>query len=231
MRFPFFITGAIVGVTCLFASGLGFQMLGESTYFTSYLANLAFHHNFHEVIPARLYRSSEMSRDELTALVRQHGIASVIDLRIDDDYVDESGKTEAQAVAEAGADYRHVPFSSRRADQRESVLKLLSAYQEMRPPFLVHCSSGTHRSGVASAIWLITKEGRSAAEASDQLSMRYGYFQWERDLKALLQGKPTLDRIISKYEEDSSRDGMSFEQWAREAPLLEPKNKSKTKDD
>ena len=62
-----------------------------------YAVSIAFHRNFHEVIPGELYRSGEMPRDELTTILRKHRIHTVIDLRLQDDEPDESGITEAQA--------------------------------------------------------------------------------------------------------------------------------------
>ena len=206
----------------LLVCALGYQMFDESTYFTSYVSNVVFNHNLHEVVPGRFYRSAEMSRKDLAQVVSERGIRSVIDLRIDEDGIDSSGKSEAQAVSEVGGTYRHIAFSSRRADQRESILKLLQAYSELPPPILVHCSSGTHRSGVASAIWLLEKEGRTPNEAAQQLSLKYGFLQWERDLKALIQGKPTLDRVISAYQETRGNSTLAFSDWAAEAPILGP---------
>jgi uncharacterized protein (TIGR01244 family) len=187
-----------VPVSVLIAA-IGYQMVSETTYFTSYAANAIFRYNFHSVTPGRFYRSAQMPRDALAETIREHGIRTVIDLRLNEDAPDESGTTEAETARRAGAVYRHVPFSSSRVNQRASLLALLAAYRETPSPILVHCSSGTHRAGVASAIWLIEQAGWPPERAAEQLSMKYGFFQPERDLKAFLQGRPTLDRVIHEY--------------------------------
>lgn len=200
---------------------LGYQMGGESTYFTSYAANALFRYNFHEVVPGRLYRSAQMPRAELTRTVREHGIKSVIDLRLTADAPDETGLTETEAARRGGAGYRHIPFSSARIDQRKSLLELLLAFDELPRPVLVHCSSGTHRAGVASAVWLLDQEGRPPEDAAGQLTMKYGFFRPERMLKEFVQGRPTLDRVIGEYARVRRESEIRFRDWASHSALLD----------
>lgn len=181
------------------------QMVTETTAVTSYLANTIFANNLHEVAPQKFYRSAEMSRAELQATIKQRGIKTVIDLRLDEDAPDSTGLSEADAASAVGAGYIHLPFSSSRADQLEQILKLLTAYDTSPLPILVHCSSGTHRSGVAAALWLMEKEARSYDEAMLQLTPRYGFFRFERDMKSFFQGAPTLDMIFARYRAETSK--------------------------
>ncbi len=211
-------------ILILVLSPVALQMIGESTYFTSYAANAIFRNNFHEVVPGRMYRSAQMSRSDLEEVIRANKIKSVIDLRLDEDSPDETGRSESEAAGAAGAAYRHIPFSSRRADQQESILRLLKAYSEMPPPFLVHCSSGTHRSGVAAAIWLLQNERGDTARAAEQLTMKYGFFQLERDLKAFFQNSPTLDHVISEYLAAQSKGPISFHDWVLSAEIVKASN-------
>ncbi len=207
----------------VFALGaLGYQATSDSTYFTSFVANAVFRDNFHEVVPGRFFRSAQMTRDAMTRTVREHGIKSVIDLRLQDDEPDEKNVSEAEAVERGGAIYRHIPFSSARVDQRPSLLALITAYRELPLPILVHCSSGTHRTGVASAIWLLDREGRSPEEAAGQLTMKYGFFQPERDIKAFFQKHPTLDHAISGYAAVSHDRQIPFSEWIVTSKLFDP---------
>lgn len=205
----------------LILSAVGYQMGTESTYFTSYAANAIFRNNFHAVVPGRLYRSAQMPRDELIDTIRANGIKTVIDLRLTGDAPDETGFTEAAAARQAGASYRHIPFSSSRVDQRTSLLALMSAYRELPEPILVHCSSGTHRAGVASAIWLLEQAGKTPEEAAEQLTLKYGFFQPERDLKAYMQGRPTLDRAIRDYAAVRRETKLSFREWVSSSVLFD----------
>jgi uncharacterized protein (TIGR01244 family) len=204
----------------VFTATIAYQMGTESTYFTSYAANALFRYNFHPVVPGRLYRSAQMPRDELIRTVQEHGIKSVIDLRLMADAPDDTGMTEAEAARRAGAAYRHIPFSSARVDQRASFTMLLAAYRELPSPVLLHCSSGTHRAGVASAVWLIDQAGWSPEHAAEQLTMKFGFFQPERDLKAFLKGHPTLDRAIREFVRVRRDRKISFREWVHTSALF-----------
>lgn len=190
------------------------QMLGETTAFTSFAANFLFEHNLHEVVPGRLFRSAEMSRGDLEEVIREHGIKTVIDLRLDEDFRDPASQlTEGDVAALQGARYVHVPFSSRFANQEPQVLNLLKIFDTAQTPVLVHCSSGTHRSGLAAAIWLLDKEHASLDRAYDQISIRYGFFSVERRLKSFFQGQPTLDALLGEYDIASAAAPQTFRQW------------------
>jgi uncharacterized protein (TIGR01244 family) len=202
------------------------QIAGETTYFTSFAANFIFKNNLHEIVPGRFFRSGQMNPADLTQTMKEHNIKTVIDLRLAvDDSDAEQGISEKQVVENAGGQYSHIPFSSARADQKEQIEKLLDTFEEAQTPILVHCSSGTHRSGIASALWLLEKEGKSVETAEDQISIRYGFFQFERDLKAFFQGKPTLDEVLREYAKANNAERISFREWLKNQDQLssEPK--------
>ncbi|WP_339950633.1 tyrosine-protein phosphatase, partial [uncultured Albimonas sp.] len=71
-------------------------------------------------------------------------------------------------------------------------------------PVLFHCKSGADRAGLMAALWMVLREGRSAAEASGQLSLRYGH----------LSRGPTgvLDRFFAEATAAEAR-GVPFRQW------------------
>jgi protein tyrosine phosphatase (PTP) superfamily phosphohydrolase (DUF442 family) len=190
-----------------------------------YFWSKAFEHNFHAVVPGRFYRSAEMSPDDLGRLIDEHGIKSVLDLRLSGDDPDAEGVREADVAARHGAQYRNVSMTSSRATQRTRILKLLDAFDELPTPILVHCTSGSERSGVASAIWLMEKERRPVDEARGQLALRYGFNEVERDLRCFFQGEPTLDRIVSEYAKVRAGREVSFRQWIAEAELTADKQK------
>lgn len=206
----------------LVAAPLFYLLILAAPYFRRAL----FDHNFYEVVPARLYRSAKMPGAALGKLIDEYGIKSVIDMRLSGGELDASGAGEEQTAAAHGAVYRHVPMTSSRASQRERIMRLLDAFDELTPPILVHCTSGSERSGVASAIWLIEKEQRPVAEASEQLALHFGFNQVERDLRTFFQGEPTLDRVITEYAKARAQQEISFRDWARESHLLDsPKKK------
>lgn len=202
--------GAVVLLTVLVVIP---QLMTESTHVTSYLANLIFENNLHEVVPSRYYRSGQMTVDDLRTVIRTHGIKTVIDLRLGVEEPDRAGRLESDAAAAAGAAYYHLPLRSTRIPTREQIDELLALYDTVELPVLVHCSSGTHRTGVASALWMLTKEGGTLDESMHQLSVRYGFFRQERQLKSWFSGKPTIDNLIWRYADEAQRTGIDFRAW------------------
>ncbi|MFN8389013.1 MAG: tyrosine-protein phosphatase [Bdellovibrionota bacterium] len=199
------------------------QMVSETTYYTSFAANFLFRNNLHEVVPSKLYRSAEMSREDLKDTISKYGIKTVVDLRLNADDADSTGTTEEQATAASGAKYVHIPLSSARADQGDKLLKLLDTFKSAETPVLVHCTSGTHRSGIASALWLLEQEHKPYDVAAEQFSARYGFFEVERKMKALMQGKPTLDILLRQFHADEV-DGKATDirSWLEQAAIAKP---------
>jgi protein tyrosine phosphatase (PTP) superfamily phosphohydrolase (DUF442 family) len=214
MRKAFKIIFLLIGifVLCLLP-----QIFSETTSFTSYLANLVFRGNFDEVVPGRFYRTGEVDARKLAELIKKYKIKSVIDLRVNKDEVDQFGVHEREAAQANSAAYYHVPFVGSDARQRVQVEELVSLYDRVETPVILHCSSGTHRTGVASVIWLLTKENASIENAVSQLGVRYGYFYYERRLKSLIQGHQTIDALIWEYAKAQKSDGVSFRDWIKKA--------------
>ena len=190
------------------------QLWGETTYFTSFLHRLIKHYDLDVVSPGRFYRTSEMPNSQLADLIKAHRVKTVIDLRYGRPDPEPDGSIEDQVVVAAGAQYIHAPLLGSQMPTKQSVLNLLAMYDTASEPILVHCSSGSHRSGVASALWLIYKEQVSpAVAATQQLSPYFGYFRQERLLKSRLQGYPTIDNLIWRYRDDYARTGEGLRRW------------------
>lgn len=209
----------VIVITCV-VFGTLYPFRKDASELASYLGSMIFDRNFHEVVPGQLYRSAEMSRDEISRTVRTHRIKTVVDLRLQDDYSDPSGRTEARATAEAGGIYIHIPLSGSSANQLPQLMRLLKTFDEAERPVLVHCSSGTHRTGVASAIWMLDK-GNSAFRAREQLGLRYGFLDIERKLKAFINGRPSLDFVLRAYFAAEARGGCSFREWLEHSAKMD----------
>ncbi len=207
---------AIIILAALLMLPLLPQIIGETTYLTSYVANLAFEGNWHEVVPGKFYRSAELDAQTLSERIQKYGIKTIIDLRYGKDKTDAQGQTEKDSAAALGVEYRHLPLLGSNARQKKQIEELIELYDAVPSPILVHCTSGTHRSGLASAVWLLTKEDSSPENATEQLSTRYGYFYAERKIKSLIQGHATIDAILWKYLEARKQSGISFRQWIKQ---------------
>lgn len=192
---------------------------GEVTSLLSYPVNLIFNHNVHAVSAGRLYRAATLPEEKLRRFLKEKKIKSVIDLRRGEDRANPS---ERRVVESMGVSYAKVPLNAGTVPGRERILLLLDLFNALPEPILLHCDSGTHRSGVAAALWLMEREGATLKTASEQLSVRYGYFRLERIIKSLMMGVPTIDTLLLDYGNYHAGPQISFRQWAANELPHEP---------
>ncbi len=195
--------------------GFGSQLISESTWFTSSFSYLFAKDNFHEVVPGLLYRSATLDKEEFIENVKKHNIKTVIDLRKggDEAKLEDQGFSERNLSEELGANYEWIPMVGSNTRQKQSLEKLIEISEKTEGPVLIHCSSGTHRSGVVTAIWLMLKDEEPPEDAAKQLSSEYGFFYWERKLKSFFLGHETIDGIIWHYLKNYRATGISFKEW------------------
>lgn len=142
--------------------------------FLAYLGLLQVSGNFHEVIAGQLYRSNQPSEGQLAAYIQQNGIKTVINLRGENDrsrwYEDEVSTTERFGIT-------HIDFgmSARRELNLQRVAQLIDIMRNAPKPILIHCKSGSDRTGLASAIYVNRVAGMDEDTAERQLSLRFGH--------------------------------------------------------
>jgi protein tyrosine/serine phosphatase len=133
--------------------------------------------NVHTVEPHLLYRSAQLSADDLEALVRREGIVTVLNLRGaapgEPWYVE-----ELRATAAAGAQHLDLAMSANQQPDEKALQRLIEILHTAPKPLLVHCNKGADRAGLAAAIYELLDANKSPAEAARQLSFRYGHFPW-----------------------------------------------------
>jgi protein tyrosine/serine phosphatase len=141
--------------------------------FGAYLALINISGNFHPVVAGELYRSAQPTPARIAAYKSKYGIATIVNLRGENGrhawYRDEIAASRRLGIA-------HVDFrmSAKHELSRERAAELLSILKTARKPILIHCHSGSDRSGLAAAVYLAaTGHGEDAAEA--QLSWRFGH--------------------------------------------------------
>ncbi|MDR2337512.1 MAG: hypothetical protein LBE20_02555 [Deltaproteobacteria bacterium] len=172
------------------------QIITDTTAVTSYFANLVVKNNFHEIVKNKFYRAGKMSDKTLTEVLTKNKIKTVINLCLDQQFVAQ----EEEIVQALGIVYYHCSMTGSEILSKPKILDLISIYDQLETPVLVHCDSGTHRSGVATSIWLLNKESAFSDELiKKQLALKYGYFKIERKLKSFIMGCPTIDQTIWDY--------------------------------
>ncbi len=200
------------GLFVLLAADDFLTFVGNFDDVSEYVVDLALFHNFHEVTPGRFFRSGEMGNDDLRSLLVSKQIKTLIDLRLGDETPEPGESTEAEIADELEVRYEHIRLSSLDLPSPEKVNKLLDLYESAQLPILVHCSNGTHRSGFASAVWLLEHEQGSYEQVEEQLSPRYGFFQFERRIRSARDNKTPLNSLVWKYMANAN-PSESFRDW------------------
>ncbi|WP_424812097.1 tyrosine-protein phosphatase [Roseococcus sp. YIM B11640] len=158
--------------------------------------------NWGVVESGRLYRSNHPLPWQLAEAARRHGIRSVINLRGHRETCgsDALGREEAAKLGLVHADQ---PFESRGAPHKDRLLRLIQLYRSLPEPILIHCKSGADRTGLAAGVWHLI-QGRDAATAAAELSLRHGHISAART--------GILDAFFAAYAEAEAR-GLDFETW------------------
>lgn len=139
-----------------------------------YLAYLQLSGNFHEVSPQTVYRAAQMDGQALARWKREHGIASVLNLRGQNDGTDwyETERAVADRLGIAHIDFR---MSEQTELTDSEVQALLAVMRDAPKPMLIHCRAGADRTGIASALYLAGIDGVGEGEAERHLSVEYGH--------------------------------------------------------
>jgi hypothetical protein len=116
-----------------------------------------FEGNFGVVDAGRVYRSAQPG-GYFDRVIRERRLASVLNLRggsMDDPwYAREVGLTR-----DYGIDFYDFPMSATRRPSRRELLALLDLFTRCRYPLLIHCKSGSDRTGLATALYLMSVRG------------------------------------------------------------------------
>ncbi len=131
-------------------------------------------HNFHVVVPGTVYRSRQMGGSALEATMRKYGIRSVLNLR-GKSFTQSWYSEETNTVALLQAQYLDIPLSAGREVTDAEIERLLTAMRNAPKPLLIHCNAGADRTGLVSALYLYSIEGRSSEESVGQLCAWYGH--------------------------------------------------------
>ena len=133
-----------------------------------------FFENFGVVDPGRVFRSAQPS-SHLGDLLNAYQPASILNLRggswRDDWYTAEVRSTEERSI-----DFYDLPLSAIRRPRRRELLILLDLLGRCRYPLLIHCKSGSDRTGLASALYRMAILGEPPERALDAFTITYGHF-------------------------------------------------------
>jgi protein tyrosine phosphatase (PTP) superfamily phosphohydrolase (DUF442 family) len=176
------------------------------------LGRSRFGDSFGIVVPGRVYRSGQLSREELEDRIRRHGIKSIVNLRGEKEHR-EWFRRELEVAERHRVELRSIDLVPERLPSRPAVVALLDHLEGLPPPILIHCSAGADRTGFASVVARMALGGARFEDARSELSLWHGHLPFGPASE--------IGRIFDRYEayrrsSGADSDGASFERWARE---------------
>jgi protein tyrosine/serine phosphatase len=152
----------------------GYLLAAAGLSFGAYVGALQLTGNFHEVLANQLYRSNQPSPGEIETYAKRYGIKSIINLRGKSDSASWYDNEVASAT-ELGI--KHVDFRMSASKQLtpSEIEQLADIMRGMPKPILIHCRSGSDRTGLASVIYLNQVAGIDEETAEGQLSLWFGH--------------------------------------------------------
>jgi protein tyrosine/serine phosphatase len=160
--------------------------------------------NLDTVAPG-VYRSNQPTRARFERM-KALGVRTVINLRGTDRFA--HYLFEQEICAELGLRLVDLRLWARKAAPAENILAVIDAFRTVERPFLMHCKSGADRAGFASAVYLMTQEGRSVEEARRHLALRYLHLRWSKT--------GILDHTLAVYAQRQRDTAIGFEDWLRQ---------------
>jgi protein tyrosine/serine phosphatase len=159
----------------------------------AYFLSLAAHYNFHIVSSGLVYRSAQMNGEALAETISHYGIKSILNLRgpgpDKDWYV-----AEVDTARRLGVQHFDYALSASHELKDAEMDEILATIRDAPKPVLIHCKSGSDRTGLVGALYLYGLEGRSASAAGRQLTVRYGHVP-----HLLWSGTEAMDNSFWRY--------------------------------
>ncbi|MDB6066287.1 MAG: protein tyrosine phosphatase [Pedosphaera sp.] len=132
------------------------------------------HNNFHIVSAGQLYRSGQMKSDVLAQVIQDHGIKSILNLRGDSGTMDWYF-SETNTAWRLGVQHFDFSLSANRELKDEEMDQILTTMSTAPKPILIHCKTGSDRTGLVGALYLYGVEGKSPEKAEHELNFIYGH--------------------------------------------------------
>lgn len=166
--------------------------------------------NFHEV-SENAFRSRQLDGPAFQHYIREHNIDTVIRLVGVEDSNRATYEEESVAVKEAGAKLVVTKLATSRLPYRSELSDLFAALDAIGPGerVLFHCSHGSDRAGLVSAIWLHDYRGVPFDEARKQLAfVPYGHVPFG--------DASDIGRFVDMYAEfRKANPGVSIKEWVK----------------
>lgn len=146
--------------------------------------------NFYAIEEGKAFRSSQLSGEALGWVIDRHAIKTVVNLRGPN-----PGKPwydqEVAACRDKNVALVDIPMSSQSLPSADLLEQIQQTLRTAEYPILIHCESGSDRSGAVSGLYRLDVLGQDRARALGELSTKYWHFR---------ERKPCMSKLVEIYE-------------------------------
>ena len=131
-----------------------------------HVSNTMIWDRFDTVKPGVLYRSGQLTTDQLRQAVKRYGIRTVVNFQVKDKTVEQ----ESALAQELGVSFLNLPMPGDGFGQEEQFREVLKTVDDPeKRPLLIHCARGTCRTGAAVALYRFERDGWSIDDVSEEM--------------------------------------------------------------
>jgi protein tyrosine phosphatase (PTP) superfamily phosphohydrolase (DUF442 family) len=124
------------------------------------------------VVEGELYRSGQPHNVE--AIVRDYALGSILNLRGGSES-DTWYRDEVEGTKALGVELYDFPMGATRRPLRRDLLAILDVLDRCKYPLLIHCKSGSDRTGLAVGLYLMAKRGVPPDRAREAFTLAHGH--------------------------------------------------------
>lgn len=138
-----------------------------------------------------LYRSGQLTGDQLEAAVKRYGIRTVVNFQIPGARVN----GEAKDAQRLGVDFLNLPMPGDGFGQEAQFREVLKACDDPeRRPVLVHCARGTCRTGASVALYRFERDGWTIEDVNAEMRRQVYRGGWLAGyVYGMVKAKPAVD--------------------------------------
>lgn len=167
-----------------------FEALKQACFGNFAIINVSFTSNFDVVVPGILYRSAQPSADDIDQYVKAYKIRTILNLRNEIQTQEKyqelwkglCAKVQQWALKGAPVSMINIPLDNMTIIDPNILQKILEIIENIKDgvaaPALIHCESGSGRTGLVCALYRIEAEEATLEQALDELDP-YSYFHIE----------------------------------------------------
>jgi protein tyrosine/serine phosphatase len=166
--------------------------------------------NLGVVDPGRVFRAAQPTT-RLAQFIDEYHLATILNLR-GGSFKDPWYVAEVQTAERTGVAFLDLPLSASKRPTRRELLLLIDTLARCRYPLLIHCKAGADRTGLASAIYLMTHRGEPPRQAARAFTIYHSHIP--------LFGPEHLHEPLDEYADWLEASGLThtperFRDWVR----------------